>query len=110
MTYIFNLFYDPREKILKYLMVRRTRTEIEKYFSEDMKNKNLKFPEVKKPEPLFYELNEQEDTIFDITIELLVREFKYARYMPLLYYTGDVDQLEIQSQKNMGRFMKILVS
>jgi len=100
---------EIREKILKYLMVRRTRTEIEKYFSEDMKNQNLKFPEVKKPEPLFYELNEQEDTIFDRTIELLVREFKYARYMPLLYYTGDVDQLEIQSQKNMGRFMKILL-
>ena len=100
---------EIREKVLKYLMVRRTRTEIEKYFSEDIKNQNLKFPEVKKPEPLFYELNEQEDKIFNRTIELLAKEFKYARYMPLLYFTGDIDQLEVQSQKNMGRFMKILL-
>ena len=26
-----------REKILKYLMIRRTRTEIEKYYGEDLK-------------------------------------------------------------------------
>jgi len=39
------------------LMVRRTRREIEKYFSKDIKEQGLKFPKVKKPEPLFYELN-----------------------------------------------------
>ncbi|MEA3339660.1 MAG: C-terminal helicase domain-containing protein, partial [Chloroflexota bacterium] len=33
----------------------------------------------------------------------------YARYMPMLYYEGKIDQLEEQSQKNMGRFMKILL-
>jgi len=40
---------EIREKVLKYLMVRRTRTEIEKYFSKDIKEQGLKFPEVKKP-------------------------------------------------------------
>jgi superfamily II DNA/RNA helicase len=29
--------------------------------------------------------------------------------MPLLYYEGKIDQLEKQSQRNMGRFMKILL-
>jgi superfamily II DNA/RNA helicase len=29
--------------------------------------------------------------------------------MPMLYYTGKIDQLEEQSQRNMGRFMKILL-
>ena len=29
--------------------------------------------------------------------------------MPMLYYQGKVDQLEKQSQRNMGRFMKILL-
>ncbi len=29
--------------------------------------------------------------------------------MPMLYYQGKVDQLEQQSQRNMGRFMKILL-
>lgn len=102
---------EIREKVLKYLMVRRTRTEIEKYFSKDITQQGLKFPGVEKPTPLFYELNEKEDEIFSKTIELIAQKFKYARYMPLLYYQGPikVDQLERQSQRNMGRFMKILL-
>src|SRR3989338_6767040 len=46
---------EIREKVLKYLMVRRTRTEIEKYFDKDIKSQDLKFPDVEKPVPLFYE-------------------------------------------------------
>lgn len=98
-----------RDKVLKYLMVRRTRTEIEKYFKKDIVEKNLKFPRVEKPVPLFYELNEKEDDVFNKTIELIANKFKYARYMPMLYYEGKIDQLEAQSQRNMGRFMKILL-
>ena len=100
---------EIREKVLKYLMVRRTRTEIIKYFDNDLKNQELKFPDMENPEPLFYELNEVEDEIFDKTIELISKRFKYARYTPLLYYKGKVDQLEEQSQRNMGKFMKILL-
>jgi superfamily II DNA or RNA helicase len=100
---------EIREKVLKYLMVRRTRTEIEKYFSEDIVKQGLKFPNVEKPVPLFYELNEQEDEIFNKTIELITRRFNYARYTPMLYYKETVDQLTRQSQKNMGKFMKILL-
>jgi superfamily II DNA/RNA helicase len=100
---------EIREKVLKYLMVRRTRTEIEKYFSKDITQQGLKFPNVEKPTPLFYELNEKEDEIFSRTIALIAQKFKYARYMPMLYYQGQVDELEKQSQRNMGRFMKILL-
>lgn len=100
---------ELREKALKYLMVRRTRTEIEKYFYEDIKSQNLKFPDVEKPTPLFYELNDREDEIFNKTIELIAHKFKYARYMPMLYYEGKISQPEELSQKNMGKFMKILL-
>jgi superfamily II DNA or RNA helicase len=98
-----------REKVLKYLMVRRTRSEIIKYFPRDLKEQKLKFPEVEAPIPLFYELNEHEDKIFNQTIELITHHFKYARYTPLLYYKGDVDELEKQSQRNMQGFMKVLL-
>jgi superfamily II DNA/RNA helicase/HKD family nuclease len=102
---------EIRESVLKYLMVRRTRKEIENYFPDDLKNQKLKFPEVENPEPAFYQLNEEESAVFNKTIELVARKFRYARYMPMLYYKGEdkPDQLEIQSQKNMGRFMKILL-
>lgn len=100
---------EIREKVLKYLMVRRTRTEITKYFDADLKKQNMKFPDVENPEPLFYELSEIEDDVFNQSIELISKQFKYSRYMPMLYFKGKVDQLEEQSQKNMGKFMKILL-
>lgn len=100
---------EIREKVLKYLMVRRTRTEIIKYFGNDLEKQHLRFPEINNPDPLFYELNEEEDRIFTTTIELISQKFTYARYTPLLYYKGSLDQLEVQSQRNMGSFMKILL-
>jgi len=99
---------EIREKVLKYLMVRRTRKEIEEYFKEDLAKQNFKFPEVEDISPLYYELNEKEDEIFNRTIELIAKNFSYARYTPLLYYKGRVTAMEQQSQRNMGKFMKIL--
>jgi len=102
---------EIREKLLKYLMVRRTRAEITNYFREDLVRQNLKFPDIDDPQPLFYQLNDEEDEIFNKTIKLISTKFTYARYTPLLphYYKGSIDQLEEQSQRNMGRFMKILL-
>lgn len=100
-----------RESVLKYLMVRRTRTEIEKYFSEDLKNQNLRFPEVTDPEPLLYQFNKEENEVFNRTIEIISRKLRYARYTALTYYTkqSELEQIEIQSHKNLGTFMKILL-
>jgi superfamily II DNA or RNA helicase len=100
---------EIREKVLKYLMVRRTRTEIIHYFSDDLKKQKLRFPEVANPEPVFYELNKEEDDIFTRTIELIAQKFKYARYTPMLYYKGELTQPEELAQRNMGKFMKILL-
>jgi superfamily II DNA or RNA helicase len=102
---------EIREKVLKYLMVRRTRSEIQNYFADDLKKNNLKFPDVEKPEPLYYELNEQEDEIFNKTIQLIALKFTYSRYTPLLpqYYKGETTQPTRLAQINMGKFMKILL-
>lgn len=100
---------ETREKVLKYLMIRRTRTEVEKYYGEDMKKQGLKFPEVQDPEPLFYKFSTQENEIFDETIRLLAAEFKYARYKPLEYWEGRQDDRELQSQLNLTKFMKVLI-
>ncbi|HPO89511.1 MAG TPA: DEAD/DEAH box helicase [Victivallales bacterium] len=102
---------EIREKVLKYLMVRRTRTEISKYFAHDLAKQNLKFPELDDPKPLYYQLNEEEDNIFNDTVKLISQKFTYARYTPLLskYHKGTINSLEEQSQKNMGSFMKILL-
>ncbi len=100
-----------RDKVLKHIMVRRTRTEIEKYFKEDLKNQRLKFPKVSAPTPIFYKLNKELNTAFKETIRLITNEkqFKYARYTPLLYLKNELSGFEKTAQKNMGSFMKILL-
>jgi len=100
---------EIRDKVLKYLMIRRTRKEIEDYFADDLKDQGLRFPEIADPEPAFYELNNDEDRIFNKTIELVVQRFKYARYTPLLYFKGEVTQPDRLAQTNMRKFMKILL-
>jgi superfamily II DNA or RNA helicase len=99
---------ETREKVLKPLMIRRTRKEIMEFYGEDLKRQKLKFPEVADPEPLFYELDTTENQIFDETVRLLTTDFKYTRYKPLEYYEGESTGQEIQSQVNLARFMKIL--
>src|SRR5204863_4685069 len=62
---------ETREKILKFLMIRRTRTEIQKYYGDDLKQQGMKFPEVANPEPLFYKFNAAENEVFDQTMNSL---------------------------------------
>ena len=100
---------EIREKVLKYIMVRRTRSEIEKYFPQDIRKHGLKFPEIETPIPFYYQLNEEEDRIFDETVKMITQEFTYARYTPLLYLKRKISQSEEISQRNMGKFMKILL-
>ncbi|MBX3458568.1 MAG: helicase [Planctomycetes bacterium] len=99
---------QTRERVLKHLMVRRTRTEIEKYYGDDLKAQDMEFPDVADPEPLFYKFNKVENEVFNETIRAFTFDFKYARYTPLAYYTGERDHNELQSQKNLAKFMKIL--
>lgn len=98
-----------RNRVLKHLMVRRTRTEIMDYFGDDLRKQGLHFPEVKAPVPFYYELDKTESRIFDKTLTLLAEEFKYTRYAPMLYYLGKMSEMERQSQRNLVRFMKILL-
>ena len=99
---------EIREKILKYVMIRRTRTEIAKYFSKDIEERGLFFPELVDPRRIIYSFDLDTDAVFNRTIALL-KELKYARYMPLLYLKKKVSDFEQQSQKNLGGFMKSML-
>lgn len=98
-----------REKVLKYLMVRRTRKEIQGNYGEDLKKQGMEFPEIAKPDPIFYEFNTREDLVFFKTLERISKEFKYARYTPLLYLKKELRHAESLAQKNMMKFMKMLL-
>ena len=100
-----------RERVLKHVMVRRTRKEIETYFSADLEIQGFKFPEIAAPAPVFYELDEKLDRLFLNTIGLITdkKTFMYARYMPLLYLKEALTEFDKTSQRNMGSFMKTLL-
>jgi superfamily II DNA/RNA helicase len=97
-----------RERVLKYLMVRRTRKEIQKYYGEDLKKQKMSFPIIADPKPILYEFNEKEDRVFFETIKIISKDFKYSRYTPLLYYKGELGSDEVR-QKNMRKFMKMML-
>lgn len=96
---------EVRDKILKFVMVRRTRTEVIKYFSEDMEKQGVSFPELDDPKRIIYTFNEKSGNVFNRTITLL-KDFSYSRYTPLLYLKMPVSEFELQSQRNIGGFMK----
>lgn len=101
---------DIRENILKYLMVRRTRSSINKYYQKDLKENNLEFPTVNTPIPECYEFTEHINEVFDETLELIANNLTYAKYRPLsIEYQKDPDIRLSNSQNMMGNFIKILL-
>jgi superfamily II DNA/RNA helicase len=100
---------DIRENVLQYLMVRRTRTIIDKHYKKDLERQKLKFPVVKDPTPVIYSFDKKTDVIFTKTLDLVIKKFKYSRYTPLLYLKEELDENQKTPQRNMGKWMKILL-
>lgn len=98
---------EIREKVLKHVMVRRTRKDVVNFFKKDIEQQGLVFPEMDDPHKIVYEYEGELEHIFKSTIQSLA-EFRYARYIPLLYYTGNkgLTEFEKQQQRNVGGFMK----
>ncbi len=98
---------EIRGRILKHVMVRRTRTDVLTYFKSDIETQGLFFPDVKEPRRIVYTFENELEEVFNQTIHRL-HEFRYARYIPLLYYVGSkqLSEFERQQQRNVGGFMK----
>ncbi len=98
---------DIRNRVLRYVMVRRTRNDVMTYFKGDVENQELTFPKLKDPQKIIYSYEGELEDIFKKTIQKL-QSFTYARYTPLLYYIGNkrLTEFERQQQRNVGGFMK----
>lgn len=97
-----------RDKLLRHIMIRRTRSEVAKYYAKDMETQGLTFPRLDAPEKIIYEFDELTDNVFTETITV-IKAFKYARYKPLTYLNesaaGPYSKMMV-AQQNMGGFMK----
>jgi hypothetical protein len=88
-------------------MVRRTRTDVVTYFKNDMEMQGLTFPDMQDPQKIIYQFDGLLEQVFNQTIQLF-QDFRYARYIPLLYYIGNkgLTEFEKQQQRNIGGFIK----
>ena len=76
-----NVSNTVRNKILKYIMIRRTRQDVKEYFKQDIIKQGLHFPDVETPHRIVYSYDEVTNAIFNKTIKSL-KEFTFARYQP----------------------------
>jgi superfamily II DNA or RNA helicase len=100
-----------RTQLLKYIMVRRTRREISDFYTDDLKKQGLKFPNISDPISIFYEFSEDENKLFEETLEIIARQFYFARYRPLDYLIdkSHLKTIDKVRQTNITQFMKILI-
>ncbi len=98
-----------RERVLKHVMVRRTRKEVKEFFSADLDRQNLEFPEIDTPNAIAYEFDEKIESVFNETIDILKNKFIKARYTPYRYLKNLPSEFELTRQENLGAFMKTMI-
>ena len=97
---------EIRDKLLRHIMIRRTRGEIERFYEEDLKQQGLSFPKNGPPEQIVYAFDEVTDSVFNETIAA-IKDFSYSRYKPLTYLKDTKRYATLlAAQHNMGGFMK----
>lgn len=101
---------EIRDKLLRNIMIRRTRREITEYYAADLRQQGLSFPKLGTPEQVIYTFDDKTDEVFTHTMQT-IRALTYARYSPLLYITNPTNEQKQQmtAQANMSGFMKSIL-
>ena len=62
---------DIRKRIVEPLVIRRTRTDIEKFYTDDMNNQGLSFPKIQRPVAIPYEMSGALGSLFNETVNII---------------------------------------
>jgi superfamily II DNA/RNA helicase/polyhydroxyalkanoate synthesis regulator phasin len=115
-----SLFQKLRDDVVEPLVIRRTRTDIErnKEYLEDMKGQGIIFPKVDDPISLFYELDGKLATLFYETVSLITGLDEYGnetdglgyyRYRAIEFLANDEDKKIYGNVKSIsGRLSAIM--
>lgn len=68
---------DIRKRIIEPLVIRRTRTDIERFYNEDMANQKLRFPKIQKPVAIPYEMKDDLGKLFNETIDIIAPQVSH---------------------------------
>lgn len=100
---------EIRDRILRHVMIRRTRGEIMEYYKDDLERQGLSFPKLGSPIPIAYEFDDDTNIVFNETVDV-IKNFKYSRYKPLTYLKDTKKYATLlAAQHNMGGFMKSIL-
>jgi hypothetical protein len=116
---------DLRKNIVEPLVVRHTRTDIEKYFGDDMESQGLKFPKIKGPNEIIYKMDDKLSELFYDTIEIIASEnidnvnqsLGFYRYRAIEFlinekdralYEGGKGKRKVKVQDTSARLAKIM--
>ena len=100
---------EIRDRILRHVMIRRTRGEIMQFYADDLAKQGLSFPKLGTPIPIAYEFDDDTNIIFNETVDV-IKNFKYSRYKPLTYLKDTKKFASLlAAQHNMGGFMKSIL-
>lgn len=84
------IYKEIREKVIQPLTVRRTRTDLNEHeqYKSDLDEQGIVFPDIQKPNKIFYILDDELDKLYDRTMHMLGHEkegIKYLRYQAIKY-------------------------
>ena len=84
------IYKEIRDKVIAPLTIRRTRTDLKAHhqYVSDLENQGIVFPDIEKPQKVYYQLNAVLENLYDRTIYLLSDEKKgvqYLRYQAIKY-------------------------
>lgn len=100
---------NVRDNVLRHVLIRRTRSEIIKYYSDDLAQQGLVFPKLHDPICENYMYDDDMEDSFNKTIEIM-KKFTYARFSPLLYLKNkSLIGSNKQRQENMKGFIKTML-
>lgn len=68
---------DIRKRIIEPLVIRRTRTDIERFYKEDMENQKLCFPKIQKPVAIPYEMSGDLGVLFNETVNIIAPQVSH---------------------------------
>ena len=119
---LIELSKEVREKVLSDILVRRTRTDIKKHYSDD-----LKFPTVHGPENLYYTMDKKLAQLFSDTMNMIAPKVEedemfpaeglgYYRYRATMFLDEKYDKVYSgrnmtaqRSSNQLARIMQILL-
>lgn len=101
---------EIRDKLLRNIMIRRTRREITEFYADDLQRQGLTFPKLGTPEQVIYSFDDKTDEVFTQTMQA-IKSLRYARYSPITYLKNKTEEQKKQetAQNNLRGFMKSIL-